>query len=39
MAQLADGRYVDGRFGVPLGDELPPIPAPALPNARLKERR
>ena len=28
-----------GRFGVVLGDHLPPIPAPALPNARLKERR
>lgn len=29
----------DGRFGVVAGDHLPPIPAPALPNARLKERR
>ncbi|PVG81310.1 pirin [Nocardioides gansuensis] len=29
----------DGRFGVVLDDHLPPIPAPALPNARLKERR
>ncbi|MGH3361771.1 MAG: pirin family protein [Nocardioides sp.] len=29
----------DGRFGVVVGDHLPPIPAPALPNARLKERR
>ena len=35
-----DGRGApDGRFGVPVGDQLPPIPAPALPNARLKERR
>ena len=39
MAQLADGGYADGRFGIPVGDELPPIPAPSLPNARLKERR
>jgi len=39
MAQLADGRYDDGRFGVPTGNDLPPIPAPDLPNARLKERR
>ncbi|RHW28450.1 pirin family protein [Nocardioides immobilis] len=29
----------DGRFGVVTGDHLRPIPAPALPNARLKERR
>ena len=28
-----------GRFGVVVGDQLPPIPAPPLPNARLKERR
>lgn len=29
---------VDGRFGV-VDHPLPPIPAPALPNVRLKERR
>jgi hypothetical protein len=29
----------DGRFGVVVDDHLPPIPAPPLPNARLKERR
>ncbi|MDT9592065.1 pirin family protein [Nocardioides zeae] len=29
----------DGRFGVVVGDHLPPIPAPELPNARLRERR
>lgn len=29
----------DGRFGVVVGDHLAPIPAPGLPNARLKERR
>ena len=28
----------DGRFGIPVDDHLPPIPAPALPNARLRER-
>jgi len=28
-----------GRFGVVIDDHLPPIPAPPLPNARLKERR
>jgi quercetin 2,3-dioxygenase len=27
-----------GRFGVVVGDHSPPIPAPALPNARLRER-
>jgi quercetin 2,3-dioxygenase len=37
QAQLADG-YDDGRFGIPVGNELPAIPAPPLPNARLKER-
>ena len=37
--QIAEGGYADGRFGIPVGDDLPPIPAPALPNARLKERR
>ncbi len=29
----------DGRFGIPIDDALPPVPAPALPNARLRERR
>ncbi len=28
----------DGRFGVVVGDHLPPIPAPALPTARLMPR-
>ena len=37
--QIVDGTLTDGRFGIPVGDELPPIPAPALPNARLRERR
>ena len=37
--QITDDRLVDGWFGIPVGDELPPIPAPPLPNARLKERR
>ena len=42
QAQLAGAPaagYVDGRFGIPVDDQLPPIPAPPLPNARLKERR
>jgi hypothetical protein len=39
-AVAADGQdLADGRFGIVVGDHLPPIPAPALPNARLKERR
>ena len=37
QAQLANG-YVDGRFGIPVGDELSPIPAPPLPSVRLKQR-
>ena len=47
QAQItADGAVVgdsqdvgDGRYGVVVGDHLPPIPAPPLPNARLKQRR
>jgi len=40
QAQLPGGAaYVDGRFGIPVGNEMAPIPAPALPNARLKQRR
>jgi redox-sensitive bicupin YhaK (pirin superfamily) len=31
-------QVAEGRFGVVAGDHLPPIPAPALPNARLRER-
>ncbi len=41
----ADGAVVaaatsvaDGRFGV-VDHDLPPIPAPVLPNVRLKQRR
>jgi redox-sensitive bicupin YhaK (pirin superfamily) len=37
QAQLADG-YTDGRFGVPTGNEMAPIPAPPLPNLRLTQR-
>ena len=29
----------EGRFGIVAGDHHAPIPAPALPNARLRERR
>jgi hypothetical protein len=39
QAQIRDGQQVrSGRFGVVLGEHLAPIPAPPLPNARLKER-
>jgi hypothetical protein len=37
---FADSQEIyDGRFGIVVGDHLPPIPAPPLPNARLKPRR
>lgn len=37
---VADGQQVrPGRFGVVVGEHLAPIPAPPLPNARLKTRR
>ena len=40
IAEASDGQDVrPGRFGIVTGEHLPPIPAPALPNARLKERR
>jgi redox-sensitive bicupin YhaK (pirin superfamily) len=39
QAQITDAGLTDGWFGIPVGDELPPIPAPPLPNARLRERR
>ncbi|HEU5036496.1 MAG TPA: pirin family protein [Nocardioides sp.] len=39
QAQITDTGLVDGWFGVPVGDRLPPVPAPPLPNARLRERR
>lgn len=36
---VGDSQLVEpGRFGVVVGDHLPPIPAPPLPNARLKQR-
>jgi redox-sensitive bicupin YhaK (pirin superfamily) len=39
-AVVRDGQAVrPGRFGVVVGEHLAPIPAPPLPNARLKERR
>jgi hypothetical protein len=38
-AVVDDGQAMtDGRFGIVVGEHLPPIPAPPLPNARLKER-
>jgi redox-sensitive bicupin YhaK (pirin superfamily) len=39
QAQITEDGLVGGRFGIPVGDTRPPIPAPPLPNARLKERR
>jgi redox-sensitive bicupin YhaK (pirin superfamily) len=38
QAQIADGTQADGRFGVVAEETLPPIPAPALPNATLRSR-
>lgn len=42
QAQLVAGPTADvlaeGRFGVPVGNVMPPIPAPPLPNARLTPR-
>lgn len=36
---VADGQSVrPGRFGVVAGEDLPPLPAPELPNVRLKQR-
>ena len=37
---VADSQQVSaGRYGVVLGDHLPPIPAPLLPHVRLRPRR
>ncbi len=36
QAQITDAGIVDGRFGVV--SDMPPIPAPSLPNARLRSR-
>ena len=38
QSQIADGTQADGRFGVVADEPLPPIPAPALPNATLRSR-
>jgi redox-sensitive bicupin YhaK (pirin superfamily) len=39
-AVVSDSRRMSaGRFGIVPDDHLPPIPAPPLPNGRLKERR
>ena len=38
QAQITHDGLADGWFGVPVGDERPPIPAPPLPNSRLRER-
>ena len=39
QAQIDGDRLLDGPFGVPVDDPLPPIPAPPLPGVRLRERR
>jgi redox-sensitive bicupin YhaK (pirin superfamily) len=40
VSDVTDSQEVrPGRFGVVVGDHLPPIPAPDLPNVRLKHRR
>ena len=36
--QITDAGLLDGRFGIPVGDASPPIPAPPMPHVRLKER-
>jgi quercetin 2,3-dioxygenase len=36
--QITAAGLADGRFGIPVGDELAPIPAPPLPNVRLRGR-
>jgi redox-sensitive bicupin YhaK (pirin superfamily) len=39
-AVVSDSQDVsDGRFGVVVGDHLPPIPAPEMPHVRLRQRR
>jgi redox-sensitive bicupin YhaK (pirin superfamily) len=38
QAQIVDGTQAEGRFGVVEDEPLPPIPAPALPNATLRRR-
>ncbi len=37
QVQLASG-YDDGRFGIPVGNQMSAIPAPPLPNVRLRQR-
>lgn len=39
QAQIGAEVLTDGWFGVPVDDGRPPIPAPVLPNVRLKRRR
>lgn len=39
QAQAAGATYLDGPFGIPVGDRRAPIPAPGMPQVRLKERR
>jgi redox-sensitive bicupin YhaK (pirin superfamily) len=39
QGQITEDGLVEGPFGRPTGERLPPIPAPELPGVRLKERR
>ncbi len=39
QAQVDGDTLREGHFGVPVDDPQPPVPAPALPHARLRERR
>ena len=39
QAQITETGYAEGHFGIPVGDVLPPIPAPPMPHVRLRERR
>ena len=39
QAQLTPQGYVDGHFGRPVGEPLPPLRAPGLPGVRLRDRR
>ena len=38
LQRYPNAEIYDGRFGI-VGDHLPPVPAPPLPNVRLKARR
>jgi redox-sensitive bicupin YhaK (pirin superfamily) len=39
QAQVDGERLLEGRYGRPVGDDRPPVPAPVMPHARLRTRR